>query len=229
MEFNRGGRQSQPTSPTATNNPGPGQSPASGGASTQKPAGLNNGNKSNKSSKFMNLKFASVALLFSATILVVALLIFLAVSTPKNESTFVEDDKFQAVFLNGGQVYFGQVTDLNSNYLRLVDIYYLRVNQQVQPAEGENLPIPQEGDISLVKLGCELHGPKDEMLINMDQVIFWENLKPEGQVSQAIATFKAENPDGQDCEDPGQAGIPEQQVPSFDNDEFGAPQEEDEE
>lgn len=225
MDFNRGGRQSQPTANSTTGqSSGANQVAGSGGSSTaSKPTG-----PKGKASKFMNLQFASVALLFSATILVVALLIYLAVSSPRDEANFVQQDDYQAVFLNGGQVYFGQVTDLNNNYLRLVDIYYLRVNQQVQPAEGEDAPTPQDGDISLVKLGCELHGPRDEMLMNMDQVIFWENLKDDGQVSEAIATFKAENPDGQDCEDPGQAGVPEQQVPAgVGGNEFAAPQEED--
>lgn len=207
MDFNAN-RGSRPQTSTNPATPRPAEAGGGSGNSSQ-PSG-NSGPKN----KILNLKFASVALLFSATILVVALLLFLVVGTPKNEANFVENDKYQAVFLNGGQVYFGQVTDLNSEYLRLVDIYYLRVNQQVQPAEDGQTPVPTEGDISLVKLGCELHGPKDEMLINRGQLVFWENLKDDGQVSEAIATFRAENPDGQDCEAPEQAGVPEQQVPA---------------
>lgn len=226
MEFNRGGRQQPPQS--AQNNSA---SSHSSGGSTPPPAGSANNFSSEKSAKkkgtkegVLSLKNASVALLFSATILVAALILFLLFATPRSEANFIEDDKYQAVFLNGGQVYFGQVTHLNSEYLRLVDIYYLRVNQQVQPAEGEDAPIaPADGDISLVKLGCELHGPKDEMLINRDQIIFWENLKPEGQVSEAIAEFKRENPDGQDCETPDQPGGQQQPVgPDVDPLDFDA-------
>ncbi len=225
MDFNanRGSRPQTSNSPASAPRPaGPSGGGTENTSGPSKPAG-----DSGIKNKVLNLKFASVSLLFSATILVVALLAFLVVGAPQNESNFVENDKYQAVFLNGGQVYFGQVTDLNSEYLRLVDIYYLRVNQQVQPAEGEQPQVPSDGDISLVKLGCELHGPKDEMLINRDQIIFWENLKEEGQVSEAIATFKAENPDGQDCEAPeGGAAIPdqggqapEQQVPGIPTEE----------
>ncbi len=207
MDFNanRGNRQPQPTSsPASPQTPG-----ASGASNGPKSASSGAGVKN----KVFNLKFASIALLFSATILVVALLFYLVVGMPKNESGFVENDKYQAVFLNGGQVYFGQVTDLNNKYLRLVDIYYLRVDQQVQPAEDGQVPDVGEGDISLVKLGCELHGPKDEMLINRDQMVFWENLKDDGQVTEAILAYKAENPDGQDCEVPDQGGVPQQPVP----------------
>lgn len=226
MELNRGGRQQPPQS---TQNSSASSHPASGSAAA--PAGSANNFPPEKPTKkkgakqgVLSLKNASVALLFSATILVAALILFLLFATPRSEANFIEDDKYQAVFLNGGQVYFGQVTHLNSEYLRLVDIYYLQVNQQVQPAEGENTSaIPQDGDISLVKLGCELHGPKDEMLINRDQIIFWENLKPEGQVSEAIAEFKRENPDGQDCEAPDQAGGQQQPVgPAVDPIDFDA-------
>ena len=43
----------------------------------------------------------------------------------------------------------------------------------------------------LQKLGSELHGPEDQMVINRDQVQFWENLKDDGQVVKAITTYKA--------------------------------------
>lgn len=228
MKFNRGGRHQQPQQ-SANSTPRASTPPQPAAHSGSEPSNSTNTKKpDNGKLGILNLKSASIALLFSATILVVALISFLLFASPRTESRFVEDDKYQAVFLNGGQVYFGQVTHLNSEYLRLVDIYYLRGNQQVQPAEGENVPaIPQDGDISLVNRGCELHGPKDEMLINNDQIIFWENLKDDGQVSEAIAEFKRENPDGQDCENPEQAGEQQPAVPDVDPLDFDATEPED--
>jgi hypothetical protein len=106
----------------------------------------------------------------------------------------------QAVFLNGGQVYFGDIQDLNSSNVRLSNIYYLRVNQQVQPNQETADQSTNSNDISLVKLGCELHGPEDEMLINREQVVFWENLKTDGQVAKAVAEYQKQNPNGQNCD-----------------------------
>jgi hypothetical protein len=97
--------------------------------------------------------------------------------------------------LNGGQVYFGKIQALNSKYLTMDNIYYLRVNQQVQPNQSTS----SSQDISLAKLGCELHGPDDLMVINRDQVTFWENLKDDGQVVKAISEFVKNNPNGQTC------------------------------
>lgn len=143
------------------------------------------------------MKFSSIVLLFSSTILVVALLLsFVFSDNRKEESGFVDTSKMQAVFMNGGQVYFGKITNLNNRYMTLQDIYYLRVNQTVQP-DAE----PKADDISLVKLGCELHGPQDLMVIKQDQVIFWENLKDDGKVAQAVKQFKSQNPNGLECKD----------------------------
>lgn len=154
-----------------------------------------------KKISFLSIKTASVGLLFSIAILIVAIASLAAFGGPENQGKFVDDKKMQAVFLNGGQVYFGRITDLNDKFMRVSDIYYLRVNQTVQPDQADaNGQQATSNDISLVKLGCELHGPQDSMVINQDQVIFWENLKDDGQVAKAVATYKEKNPDGQKCE-----------------------------
>jgi hypothetical protein len=177
---------------TSSNNARPPQ-PTVGGAPAPAP-------KRKKTRAFSGIKFASVALLFSATIVMVALVYLLVFNKSTGESQYVDDTKMQAVFLNGGQVYFGNIEDLNNRYLRMTNIYYLRVNQTVQPDQDNGTQQAAANDISLVKLGCELHGPEDEMLINREQVIFWENLKPDGQVAKAVEEYVKANPNGQQCE-----------------------------
>jgi hypothetical protein len=148
----------------------------------------------------LNLRIVSVTLLFCITILIVASLALITLSGPTPENKYVDGNKLQAVFLNGGQVYFGNIKNLNDKYMRLSNIYYLRVNQAVQPdQESSNQKENTQNDISLVKLGCELHGPTDEMLINRDMIIFWENLKSDGQVAKAVAEYVKQNPNGQNC------------------------------
>lgn len=147
------------------------------------------------------IRITSVILLFSITILLVALAASF-VFGPKSERSYVEKDRLQAVFLNGGQVYFGNITDLNDKYLRMENIFYLRVNQVVQPNQ-EGAQQQAQNDISLVKLGCELHRPTNEMLINRSQVIFWENLKDEdgeNTVPGAVAKYQTDFPNGQECQ-----------------------------
>jgi hypothetical protein len=166
----------------------PAGQPATAAAGSTKKASLKN---------LRTWKIAQVALLFCITILVVAVVWFVALGGNNKEASYVDNGKLQAVFLNGGQVYFGKINDLNGKFLSMSGIYYLRVNQQVQPNQSSS---SNSNDISLVKLGCELHGPQDNMVINREQVIFWENLKDDGQVAKAVKTYQEQNPGAQKCD-----------------------------
>lgn len=103
-------------------------------------------------------------------------------------------EKYQAIFLTNGQVYFGKIAKETNNYLVLREIYYLQVTQP--PLQGsadqrqQQSTQKQEPQISLVKLGNELHGPEDEMFISRSQLLFYENLKENGQVVKAIRDYK---------------------------------------
>lgn len=100
--------------------------------------------------------------------------------------------QYQAVFLTNGQVYFGKLSDVNDRYLKLVNIYYLQVTPVLQTkTEGETgTQANQQQQLSLVKLGQELHGPQDSMFVNRDQVLFFEDLKDDGKVVQAIKKYE---------------------------------------
>ena len=171
--------------------------------SSQSSAGSHSPKKPSKLSKFKPsgvLSVTYVFLLFSVTIVLVGVLLTLVFfKNTSREERFVDTTKYQAIFLNNGQVYFGNINELNRDYLSLSDIYYLRVNQQVQPDQQAS-----QNDVSLVKLGCELHGPQDNMVVNRDQVTFWENLKDDGQVAKAVAEYQKANPNGQNCEQQAQ-------------------------
>lgn len=105
---------------------------------------------------------------------------------------------YQAVFLTNGQVYFGKISDVRDTYVKLSDIYYLQVNQNLQSGQNTstqaqsaaNSSTNQQPQLSLVKLGQELHGPADEMFINRSQILFYEDMKADGQVAQAIAQYQ---------------------------------------
>jgi len=96
---------------------------------------------------------------------------------------------WQAVFLSNGQVYFGQTSHEDKDVVNLKDIYYLQVTRALQPAtEGQT----EQQELSLVKLGNELHGPEDQMRINRDHILFIEDLKEDGKVVRAIQRYKEE-------------------------------------
>jgi len=93
-------------------------------------------------------------------------------------------NEYQAVFLDNGQIYFGKVSDKESTYVTLTDIYYLQFQQSLQNQDQE--ADPNQSDLTLIKLGNELHGPKDEMEILRDHILFIETLADDSRVVKAI-------------------------------------------
>lgn len=145
------------------------------------------------------MRIMTVVVLIFTSLIVALIALYVGLGGTNNENKYVDKTKFQAVFLNGGQVYFGKIHSLNDKFITIDNIYYLRVNQQVQPNQSTTSTTAANQDVSLAKLGCELHGPTDVMVINREQVLFWENLKSDGQVATAIDKYVAANPNGQDC------------------------------
>jgi hypothetical protein len=179
-------------------------------ANNQPQAGRPNGNQATAPASTANegfkkvmrheprwLRVVFVVRLFSVTILAIAISGLLYIGKDK-EAKYVDTAKYQAVFLTNGQVYFGKVAGITNDYVNLGNIYYLNSQQQPDAAAKTTT---QQTNFSLVKLGCELHGPADQMVINRDQVSFWENLKSDGKVAKAIQQFQSQNPNGQTCSD----------------------------
>lgn len=107
----------------------------------------------------------------------------------KDSGSNVSD--YSAVFLTNGQVYFGKINTLNNDEVDISDIFYLQVNQQSSLQNGASASSSASPDISLVKLGNELHGPNDKMRINRSQVLFTESLKSDSKVVKAITDYKS--------------------------------------
>jgi len=175
MDFNRNTQQSGVA---------PGASTATAGATRK-----NGKSDSNKWSKI-----ALVALVVGAAVLLLGLAGAAASGGANSEAKLVKKDKLQAVFLSTGQVYFGNIESLTESNFVVSNIYYLQTSNTGTEANANT-------NVSLVKLGCELHSPNDQMVINRSQVTFWENLQDTGQVAKAVKTFKQQNPGGQKCSD----------------------------
>lgn len=148
-----------------------------------------------KAPKWLNV--LNVVILFGVTVLLVLMAISFARSDgSSSEHKFVDSSKYQAVFLNNGQVYFGNISSMDDGFVNLKNIYYLTQ----ATTTGTNGQSQATGDYTLVKLGCQqIHYPSDQMLINRDQVTFWENLNKDGKVAKSIEEFVKQNPKGPNC------------------------------
>lgn len=133
-----------------------------------------------------------LVVLIGVAIIVIAVVVFIFSNKTSNPSisSQIKKDRYQAVFLNStdGQVYFGKLAVFNNAFYKLSDIYYVRV-QTVQPDKTDPKAEVKQ-NISLAKLGNEIHGPEDVMYINKGNVMFFENLKEDGQVVKAIREYQ---------------------------------------
>ncbi len=184
MEFAHHDNQAKPTQ-TVSQSPAPSASASRAWTPRYKTDG-----------KFgMWLRCASVALLFSGTVLVVAIAGLLYYGNG-SESRYVDSSKYQAVDVNANgsdQLYFGHIVKVNSRFLVLQDIYYAAPGQSAQSS------VSASSSFSLIKSGCERVGAYDQMIINRDHVTYWENLQSSGTVAQKIAQDKTAHPNGPDC------------------------------
>lgn len=108
-----------------------------------------------------------------------------------NTNSSIDNGKYQAVFLSNGQVYFGKLHTYNSEYMKLNDIYYLQTKSSKTDSNNpQATSSSDESNVQLIKLGSEIHGPDDEMIVSKDQILFFENLSKDSQVTKSIAKYK---------------------------------------
>ena len=148
----------------------------------------------NEKSRVSKTHKLAIVVLIAVVIVALGYLAFTKTgASPGNRKTAAEQpnkNEYQAVFLTNGQVYFGKLADNGGNYIELTDIYYLQ-NQDQNKVQPKDQNANNQSNLSLIKLGKELHAPEDEMNISRQQVLFWENIQDNGKVAQAIKDYKA--------------------------------------
>lgn len=110
-------------------------------------------------------------------IIVVAPKAYSTVIQPSDHS--VDSATYQAVFLTNNQIYFGHLTRTNDQFLKLQDVFYVQLPER-DTTRGR-----------VVRLGdSETHRPTNEMIINSDHILFWENLQTDSPIIQTIRNLQ---------------------------------------
>lgn len=87
------------------------------------------------------------------------------------------DSAYQAVFMANGQVFFGKLSGLGTDYPRLDDVFY--VQQQVNPETKQATSV-------LIRRGREWHEPS-YMHLNARSILLVEPVGADSKVAQLIA------------------------------------------
>lgn len=114
---------------------------------------------------------------------VIGVLVWLKLSQPA--AIVPRSDRYQAVFLDTGQVFFGKLKNTEGAYLKLEKAYSTKKTELPADATDEQKAAAEQ-NVSLAKVGVEVYGPENEMAIRAEQVLFWQDLASESKVAKAI-------------------------------------------
>ena len=158
--------------------------------------GINPGAGSSSSHKKNYLKrvFFSKKILLALSMgifIIIAVIIF---RTTYHHITYagIDTKRYQAVYLTNNNVYFGRVHVLVNGDTFLTDVFRVQANTTTNDQNSTATKTSTSDDssgIRLIKPGKELHAPDDTMLIKKDSILFIENLKTNGKVTQAIIDY----------------------------------------
>ena len=149
------------------------------------------------------VRFELFIVVIGAALLLVAVSLWLATGNFTNSQTKqINAKEYQAIFLTNGQVYFGKIGTLNSKFISLTHVFYI----ENQNSSSTSTTTTTSTNYTLRKLGVsELHAPEDKMVINSEQVSFWENLKDSSQVVTKIKEYYS-NPSAADKQSSSSSG-----------------------
>lgn len=101
----------------------------------------------------------------------------------------VDQAKYQAVFLVDGTQYVGKLTNLDSNHYKLTSAFFVTANTTPVVSDQSSRQ-NATNQVALVKLDTGLLNSENEMTIPKDKVLFYENLKSDGQAAKLIDNNK---------------------------------------
>ena len=105
----------------------------------------------------------------------------LALAFGGTPAAYIDQSTYQSVVLTTNQVYFGKLR-LDGDVYLLTDVYSLNAGSDAS-----------SGSVQLVKRGGELNGPEDPLVIPGRSVLFFENMRQDSQVMNAIRQIKSGN------------------------------------
>lgn len=95
----------------------------------------------------------------------------------------IDNGTYQVVYLAGGQAYFGNLKNTSGDYLVLEDPYTAQDTQASSSGSGN---LEASTQTTLVKVSAQVYGPDESIALRSDQVLFWQNLRSDSKVVEAI-------------------------------------------
>lgn len=98
---------------------------------------------------------------------------------------FKYKDSYQVVFLTSGQAYFGNITEITDEYVRMENPFSVKVQQKQANEEGQSIG----SEIKLLSIEDEFYQPEGYMLIEKSGILFIEELNNSSQIIEIIENY----------------------------------------
>jgi len=94
----------------------------------------------------------------------------------------IDKTSYQVVYMSNGQAYFGKLQNVSGQFLTLASPFSAQNPQQ--DSSDTNAAVP------LVPVTEQVYGPENSIALRSENVLFWQNLRDDSKVTQAIKNQK---------------------------------------
>ncbi len=109
-----------------------------------------------------------------------------------------DSSTYQAVTLTNGQTFFGHLNRYGMKTYLLTDVYYLQRNtetattttDETKPEEVTQDSPKTDSGLTLQAIVSDLHKPYNYVVLNRDQIVFWQSLSADSPILDSIAEAK---------------------------------------
>lgn len=106
-----------------------------------------------------------------------------------------------AVMMSNGQTYFGRLEKFGPHTAVLHDVFYLQVeNSDGEATDTDNatdsadLTNAETGsNVKLIKLSDDFYQPNDYLVLNRDQILYWQHLDSASPIIEAMAEYESQD------------------------------------
>jgi hypothetical protein len=93
----------------------------------------------------------------------------------------IDHNRYQAVFLEDGKIFFGKLENLDGPYITLNNAY------QARSTEADKDNTTNSSYVRLARLADDTaYSPDGSISIQSSKILYWQNLKTDSKVSQLI-------------------------------------------
>lgn len=144
----------------------------------------NSSKPARKTGSYGRAIFTFAVLIFVLVLILVGLTLWQD-GTVRNAMQLINyQDSYQAVFLTSGQAYFGKITEITNEYVKMEDAFSIKV-QQAQTGESAT----GQSEIKLLSIEDEFYQPQGYMLIEKNAILFIEELKDSSSIIEVMENY----------------------------------------